>query len=212
MRPGLLGSGLARAAVFLLLATLGGCVPPTSGGGGHPNLVIIREFSFSPSVVTLDSSFGFSLYRGSPGVPPRQRAESVGRAAAFSLADTAAQQLGSLGYDVVRSDTAMPEPGGRALIVTGTFQRINEGHRRHVGAENASVIVDAEIDVQSAGAAAQRVMALQLDSRRVPRDAVIAASGSRGTSVNTAAARVGSALARTVSETARLNNWPAAPR
>src|SRR5579864_4303821 len=75
---------LFRAAIAAFcLAVLAGCAPQRAGGLTHPNLIAVREFAFSTGVVTLDPSFGFSLYRGSPGVPPRQRAEAVGRAAGF---------------------------------------------------------------------------------------------------------------------------------
>ena len=204
----------ALTAVFasVLLVILAGCIPQLERPV-HPNPIIIREFTFSPGVVTLDPSFGFSLQRGAPGVPPRQRAASVGRAAAFSLADSIAQQLIASGYDAIRSDTAVPEPGARALIVSGAFRRIDEGRRRQVGAENPNIAVSAEIRYQTAGAAPQRITELHLDSQQVPRDAITAASAGRGgVNANLAATRVGGAIARIVIETARRNNWPAASR
>lgn len=195
------------AVAALFLAVLAGCARERPGGLTHPNLIAVREFAFSTGVVALDPSFGFSLYRGSPGVPPRQRAEAVGRAAGFSLADAVAQQLQSLGYDAVRSDTIAAEPGGRALIVAGTFRRINEGHRR----QNASLAVDIEVDYQASGAAPQRLTAFSFDSRGAPREPLTAAAARQGTSVNSAAVRVGGVIARYVADLARANNWPSAP-
>jgi hypothetical protein len=200
-------------AVALLSTAIGGCGP--QGGGGppaHPNPVIVREFAFTPGIITLDPSFGFSLYRGSPGVPPRQRAESVGRAAAFNVADSAAQQLVSLGYDAIRSDTAGPEPGARALIVTGAFREINEGYRRHIGADTSTLVVDVEIAFQGGGAAPQRITALHLDSRRIPRSEIVAAAINRNPGINSAAARIGGVIAHYVADLARLNKWPVAAR
>src|SRR5712691_958121 len=136
---------LLTAAAALLLVALAGCALER-GSAVHPNPIIVREFAVSPGVVTLDPSFGFSLYRGAAGVPPRQRAAGVARAAAFNLADTVVEQLRGLGYDAIRSDAASPQPGGRALIVTGAFRQINEGYRRRVGAEDSSVTVSGEID------------------------------------------------------------------
>jgi hypothetical protein len=205
-------SGLKAAAAALFLVALAGCVPQGAGPPAHPNPIIVREFAFSLGVITLDPSFGFSLYRGAAGVPPRQRAAGVGRAAAFSLADAIAQQLASLGYDAIRSDAAVPEPGARALIVTGAFRHIDEGRRRRVGAENPSIAVDAAIDYQTEGAAPQRITEIHLDSRQVPRDAIVGVSARRGVDVNLAATRVGGAIARIVSDAARLNNWPAVAR
>jgi len=195
----------------LAALSLAGCVPQGASppiGAGHPTPIIVREFAFSPGNVTLDPSFGFSLYRGAPGVPPRQRAETVARGAAFTLADTVAQQLASQGYDAVRDAAAAPDPGGRALVVTGAFRRIYEGHRR----QGASVAVDAEIDFQPAGGAPSRVASLSLDSRQLPEAGMIGVSARRGHDVNLAATRVGAALARYVAELARRNNWPAASR
>ena len=207
MRP-----ALTAASASLVLVILAGCVPQVAEGPAHPNPIIVREFAFSPGVVTLDPSFGFSLHRGSAGVPPRQRAAGVARAAAFSLADSITEQLVTSGYDAIRSDDAAPEPGARALIITGAFRHIDEGRRRRVGAENPSIAIDAEIDYQTAGAAPQRITELHLDSRRVPRSGTAGVSARRRADANLAATRVGAAIARTVIETARLNNWPAAPR
>ena len=207
MRP-----ALTAAAAALFLIALAGCVPEGVGSAVHPNLIIVREFAASPAIVTLDQSFGFSLYRGTAGVPPKQRAAGVARAAAFSLADVITTQLAALGYDAIRSDTAAPEPGARALIVSGAFRHIDEGRRRRVGAENPSIAVDVDIDFEASGVAPQRITELHFDSQRVPRDAVVGASARRGVDVNLAATRVGGAIARYVGETARLNSWPTAAR
>jgi hypothetical protein len=201
-------------AVFaaLFVVALAGCVPERGGSLAHPNPIIVREFAASPGVVTLDPSFGFSLNRGVSGVPPSQRAAGVARAAAFSLADAITQQLAASGYDAIRSNTAAPEPGARALIVTGAFRHIDEGRRRQVGAENPSIAVDGQIDYQAEAAAPQRMTELHLDSRQVPQSAVVGVAARRGVDANLAATRVGAAIARYVGETARLNNWPRASR
>lgn len=204
---------LTGSVTVLLLGLLSACTPQLGmQGAGHPNLIIVRQFTFSTGAIALDPSFGFSLYRGSAGVAPRERAASVGRATAFNIADTATQQLAALGYDVVRSDTDMAQPGGQAIIVTGTIRRINEGSRRRVGAENASVAVDVEIDQQSAGAAPRRISNIQLDSRQLSRAALTGVSAARGANLNAAATRIGASLAGMVAETARTNRWPGAPR
>jgi hypothetical protein len=205
-------SVLTAASAALFAVALAGCVPDRAGNPAHPNPIIVREFAFSLGVVTLDPSFGFSLHRGASGVPPSQRAGGVARAAAFSLADAIAQQLVQSGYDAIRSDSAVPEPGARALIVRGAFRHIDEGRRRRVGAENPSIAVDAEIDYQAESAAPQRITELHLDSRQVPQSAIVGVSARHGVDVNLAATRVGAAIARYVGETARLNNWPGAPR
>lgn len=206
-------SPLTAAVAVLLLAVLAGCVPQQEGGpAAHPHPIIIREFTFSPGVITLDPSFGFSLYRGAPGVPPRQRAAGLGRAVAFNLADALAQQLSALGYDVIRSESATVEPGARAMIVSGTFRHINEGYRRRVGAENSSVAVDVHLDYQPAGGRTQRLAAFPLDSRQVAGGGMIGVSAREGADVKAAAARLGGAIARYVADAARLNKWPVATR
>src|SRR5258708_38777629 len=131
-------SVLTAASAALFAVALAGCVPERAGSPVHPNPIIVREFTFSLGVVTLDPSFGFSLYRGASGVPPSQRAAGVARATAFSLADAITQQLVASGYDAIRADTAVPEPGARAMIVTGAFRQIDAGRRRHGCAENPS--------------------------------------------------------------------------
>jgi hypothetical protein len=196
------------AALSLLLVLVAGCVQPEGGAPAHPNPIIVREFAYSTRVIALDPSFGFSLHRGAPGVPPRERAATVGRAAAFSLADAIAEQLTSLGYDAVHSDTATVDPGGRALIVTGAFRHIDEGHRR----QHASVTVDVEVDFQAAGTAPQRLTAFRLDSRRIRRVPLTGAAARHGSNVNAAATGVGREIGRYATDLARLNNWPTAAR
>ena len=206
-------SAVTAAFVSLFLIVLAGCRPELGQSAPtHPAPIIVREFAFSPGTVTLDPSFGFALERGAAGVPPRQRAASVGRAAAFNVADAITERLVASGYDAIRSDSAAPEPGARALIVTGAFRQIDEGRRRQVGAENPSIAIDGEIDYQTAGAAPQRITELHIDSRQVPQETVVGESARRRADANLAGARVGSAIARIVIETARLNNWPAASR
>lgn len=198
----------------LLLLTFAGCTENVENAApGHPNLIIVREFAAPLGIVTLDPSFGFSLQRGVAGVPPTERGGAVARAAAFTLADTIVQQLRALGYDAVRANEGGPEPGGRALVVTGAFRSIDEGYRRHAGAGAgaSSVAVDTEVDYVTQNAAARRLMAFQPDSSQVPREGTEGVSARREP-VNAAAARVGAYIARNVAELARRNNWPGAPR
>jgi len=206
-------SALTAAVAALFVVFLAACAPQYEPGPSrHPNPIIILELDVSPGVVTLDPSFGFSLQRGERGVPRSQRAAGLGRAVAFNLADAMAEYLTGLGYDVIRSDTAAVEPGGRALIVSGSFRRIDEGRRRRVGAENSAVAVDAAIDYQTYGAAPQRLASFQLDSRQVASAGVAGVSARQGADVKVAAARLGAAIGRYVGDAARLNKWPAAPR
>src|SRR5690348_6840954 len=193
-----------RAAVAVLLCVCAtACAEQQTAALGRPNAIIVREFTLNQAAVTLDPSFGFSLYRGTPGVPPRQRAASVGRAAAFNVSDAIVEQLRRAGYDAIRSDGTSAEPGGRALIVTGAFRHIDEGRRRRVGAENPSVAAVGEIDYRTAaGAAPQRLTSFSLDSRQ-SRERVMPASAGRGGDLNAAAARLGHEIAQTVLDVAR---------
>jgi hypothetical protein len=204
---------LFRTSVAVLICLCAAaCAEEQSAGLGRPNAIIVREFALNQAALTLDASFGFSLYRGTPGVPPRQRAASVGRAVAFNVSDAIVEQLHQAGYDAIRADGTSAEPGGRALIVTGTFRQINEGQRRRVGAENPNVAVDGEIDYRTGpGAAPQRLGYFALDSRQLSPGRM-SASGERGTDLNAAAVRLGQAIAQSVLEVARRNNWPAATR
>ena len=183
-----------------------------SGGLVRPNAIIVREFTVGQAAITLDPSFGFSLYRGTPGVPPRERAASVARAVAFNVGDAIVEQLRQAGYDAIRSDGTSAEPGGRALIVTGAFRHIDEGRRRRVGAEDPSVAAYGEIDYRTgSGAAAQRMANFALDSRQLSRERVINALAGRN-EINAAAARLGHAIAQSVLDVARRQNWPGASR
>jgi hypothetical protein len=196
------------ASTFLLLV-LTACAPQVETGLIHPNLIIIRDFTASTGTVVLDPSFGFSLNRGQPGVPPRQRAGAVARGAAFELAETIDERLRELGFDVVRSATEMPDPSTRGLIVNGVFRKIDEGYRRRVGDENSNVSVAAQVEYRAPGAAPQVLLALNLDSRQLPPTAAVSTRGG-GSNVNAAARRVGYEIARSIADIARRNNWPMA--
>jgi len=211
MRSNLAAAWAAAWAGILLLVFLAGCGPQYEATTAHPNPILIREFAFSPGIVTLDPSFGFSLYRGERGVPREQRAAGLGRAVAFNLTDGMAEYLTGLGYDVLRSETGSVEPGMRALIVSGTFRRIDEGQRRRIGAENSGVAVDVAIDYQVYGQAAQRLAAFQLDSRQVGGGVVGVSARTRG-DVKIAAQQLGAELGRYVAEVARSQRWPGAAR
>src|SRR5258708_40043313 len=93
-----MGSIFKAAAAAVLLALLAGCPVQPEGGASHPNRIIVRDFTASPGAITLDPSFGFSLYRGSPGVPPAPRAPSVGPRATFSAAGAIGRPVPGLGH------------------------------------------------------------------------------------------------------------------
>jgi hypothetical protein len=211
MRSNIAAAWAAAGAGILLLVFLAGCGPQYEATTAHPNPILIREFAFSPEIVTLDPSFGFSLYRGERGVPREQRAAGLGRAVAFNLTDGTAEYLTGLGYDVLRSETGSVEPGMRALIVSGTFRRIDEGRRRRVGAENSGVTVDVAIAYQAYGQAAQPLTAFQRDSRQTGGGLVGVSARTRG-DVKIAAQQLGAELGRYVAEIARSQKWPAAAR
>lgn len=211
MRSNVAAAWAAAGAGILLLVFLAGCGPQYEATTAHPNPILIREFAFSPEIVTLDPSFGFSLYRGERGVPREQRAAGLGRAVAFNLTDGMAEYLTGLGYDVLRSETGALEPGMRALIVSGMFRRIDEGQRRRVGAENSGVAVDIAIDYQVYGQTAQRLAAFQLDSRQVGGGVVGVSARTRG-DVKIAASQLGAELGRYIAEVARSQRWPGAAR
>jgi len=200
-------SFLTSVIASFAVAALGGCTAHRDPAvAAHPNVIVIQEFAASSGAVTLDPSLGFSLYRGTAGVPPRQRAQSISRAAAFSLADATAQELARLGYDVMHVEAGTAAPAGRALVVNGRFLRIFEGHRH----ENASVEVRGEIGYRAAGAAPQRLSAFTMDSRRLPNTGLVPAPGRHGTDVNYEATRIGAAIGRYVAAVARANRWPGA--
>jgi hypothetical protein len=203
---------LAASLSALLILPIAGC-EIDGDRVDHPNVVIVREFAAPLGVVTLDPSFGFSLQRGDPGVPPRDRGAGVARAATFALADTIAGQLRALGFDVLRSDTVQPEPQARALIVTGGFRKIDEGYRREVGEENSSVAVDARVDYSAPASQSQTLLSLHLDSGELyGQSGGIPAAARGGPSVNAGAREIGAEIARRIAEIAHGNNWPLASR
>jgi hypothetical protein len=188
------------AAVVVALAfILSGCEEPGSApqAAAASSLIVIRDFTSTASTrVVVDTSFGFNLSRGQPGVPLAQRGAGLARAAAFDIADAVAEQLRQLGYDAVYAHHGAPDPAGKALIVTGTLREVNEGHRRQVGAEHAKVVADAEIDDWAPGI--RPALALHLDSEGLAGD-----NRDDSAALGGAARRVGRELARRVAEIAR---------
>ena len=99
----------------------------------------------------------------------------------------------------------------RALVVGGSFRRIDEGQRRRIGGENSGVTVDVAINYEVYGQATQRLTALQLDSRQVGGGLIGVSARTRG-DVKIAAQQLGAELGRYVAEVARSQRWPAAGR
>lgn len=196
---------LPALALLVLAGCAGGLLPPPPGPPS--DFIVVSDFAVPEGVVHLDRSFGFSLYRGEPGVPARQRAGSIGRAVGFLVTDTITQRLQAQGYDAVSTTNPNPAPGHRALIVTGRFQAIDEGQRRRPGEENSAVIAHVDIKAEQPGGAIQPVQNFTVDSRTAPRVAATGVATKRETGVDADAARVGAEIARVVGEIARRNNW-----
>ena len=203
---------LARVFSLLPVLTLAGCIEGVTVSGPPSDFIVVSDFAVPEGVVHLDSSFGFSLHRGEAGVPPQQRAASVGRAVAFLVADTITDRLRARGYDA--TSTTNPNPVGsgyRALMVSGTFGAIDEGQRRRVGNEHSAVIATVEIKAEVQGGGIQRVQSFTVDSRSAPPTRAQSGATKRETGVDADATRVGAEIARVVAEVARRNNWvPAA--
>src|SRR5580658_2395220 len=128
--------GMWRLIATLPLLALAACVEGlTVVPGPASNFIVVSDFTVPEGAVSLDPSFGFSLYRGEPGVPTQQRAASIGRAVGFLVTDTVTDRLRAQGYDAQSTMTTNPNPisGHRALLVSGTFRAIDEGQRRRVG-------------------------------------------------------------------------------
>jgi len=195
-----------RVAWFVIAVAfiLSGCEEPGSTprvATPPSNLVIVRDFTVGASTrVVVDTSFGFNLNRGQPGVPLAERGAGLARAAAFNIADALSEELHRLGYDAVRAHRDTPDPGGKALIVTGSLREVNEGHRRQVGDEHAKIIADAEIDEWGPGF--RPALALHLDSSQLTGDNADESAALAGT-----ARRVGRELARRVAEIARKEGF-----
>src|ERR1700722_7440220 len=206
-------SRLARVFSVLSLLALAGCVEGITTSATPSDFIVISDFAAPEGVVRLDPSFGFSLYRGEAGVPTRQRAASIGRAVAFLVTDTIADQLRAHGYDA--TSTTNPNPTGsghRALLVSGTFRAIDEGQRRRPGDEHSAVIAQVEIKAEQPGGAVQPVQSFTVDSRSAPQTRANAGATRRETGVNADATRVGAEIARVVAEVAQRNNWVPARR
>lgn len=212
-RPACAAAPLARGGALLLAGVLAGCVAQTGASNGPPSdFIVVSDFVVPEGAVRLDPSFGFSLYRGEPGVPARQRAHSIGRSVAFLVTDTVTERLRAQGYGAVSALNANAPTGYRALLVNGTFREIDEGHRRQVGHEQSEVVATVEIRAELPNGTLQPLQSFTVDSRTAPPARPSAGTTRRETGVDADAARVGAEIARLVAETARRNNWLPAAR
>jgi hypothetical protein len=199
---------VARRAALFLLPALAACAFTSGLTSGPPSdFIVVSDFTVPEGIVHLDSSFGFSLYRGEPGVPVRQRANSVGRAVAFLVTDTVTDRLRARGYDAVSAINANMPTGYRALLVSGSFRAVDEGQRRRVSDEHSAVIAVVEIKAEMPGGTIQPVQSFTVDSRTAPQTRTTGAATKRETGVDADAARVGAEIARVVAEIAQRNNW-----
>jgi hypothetical protein len=202
-----------RLIAVLPLLALAGCIEGvTTIPGPASDFIVVGDFAVPEGVVQLDRSFGFSLYRGEPGVPVQQRAASIGRAVAFLVTDTIADRLRALGYDAQSTTDPTAPTGTRALIVSGKFRQIDEGERRHPTEVGSVVIADVEIKAEVPGIGVRPVQSFTVDSRTAPRIAGTSAATSRETGVDADAARIGAVIAGIVADVAKRNNWVPARR
>lgn len=186
--------------VAVLGLVLAGCQPTelASKPAATPSVIVVRDFRVEASTrVIVDTSFGFSLNRGQPGVPLGQRAAGLARAAAFDIADALTERLRQQGYNAVHADAQTRDPPGKAVIVTGVLREVNEGHRRRIG-DHAHVVAEAEIDEWDPGI--RPIQALHLDSAQLPDDG--AAGSAESSALSGAARRVGREIARYVAAAA----------
>ncbi|MBV9863006.1 MAG: hypothetical protein JO267_12770 [Alphaproteobacteria bacterium] len=211
-----------RLCGFILLGiaallSIDGCVPQQEAGDttGRPQLVVVRSLQAAPGSVVVDPSFGFSLYRGAPGVPLRARAASVTRAASFEIADAVTDALRRLGLDAIRSDTVMPDPERRTLVVHGVFLRLDEGHKRRVGERGSRVVAEIRADYSGPGVAPRQALGLRVDSDQLAGSGAglqQARAGMETADVTADAARVGRVVAAALADLARRQGWVAAAR
>lgn len=209
-----LSSRCRRWVAALALLALAACTQNAMLGSSSPSdFIVISDFTLPQGVVHLDPSFGFSLYRGEPGVPAERRAASIGRAVAFLVTDTIADRLRALGYDATSTTNPNPASSGhRALIVSGTFRAIDEGERRHPLQAHSAVIADVTIKAELPNGGVQPVQSFAVDSRSAPKVHEENGATRRETGVDADATAVGAEIARVVGEVARRNNWLPARR
>jgi hypothetical protein len=205
---------LSWLLVALPLVALSACVEGVTVPSAAPasDFIVVSDFSVPEGVVRLDPSFGFSLYRGEPGVPTHQRAASIGRAVGFLVTDTITSELRGFGYDAQSTVNPSPQTGSRALLVSGTFREIDEGERRHPNEMGSAVIADVQIKAEIPGLGVKPVQNFTVDSRTSPQIAVKSAATRREAGVDADAARVGAQIAAVVADVAKHNNWVPATR
>ena len=197
-----------RLVAALPLLALAGCIEGlTAIPGPASDFIVVSDFTVSPAVVRLDPSFGFSLYRGEPGVPQPQRAASIGRAVAFLVTDTVTDRLRGLGYDAQSTISQSPQTGARALLVSGTFREIDEGERRHPTEMGSAVVAEVQIKAEVPGLGVRPVQSFTVDSRTAPPVSIKSAATRRETGVDADATRIGAQIAAVVADVARRNNW-----
>jgi hypothetical protein len=198
---------MVRLLAAATLLALTGCVEGVTIPGPPSDFIVVSDFAVPEGVVRLDQSFGFSLYRGTPGVPPAQRAASVGRAVGFLVTDTITNRLRGLGYDAQSTVDPSPQTGHRALLISGTFRTIDEGERRRPSEAGSAVIAEVQIKAEVPGLGIRPVQSFSVDSRTAPSVAATGAATSRETGVDADAARVGAQIAAVVADVAKRNNW-----
>jgi len=204
---------LTRLAAVASLVALAACVEEATAIPGAPSdYIVVSDFAVPAGAVRLDPSFGFSLYRGEPGVPPERRAASIGRAVAFLVTDTITDRLRALGYSAVSTIDQAPQTGKRALLVSGTLRLIDEGSRRHPSEMRSAVAGDVAIRAEVPGLGVQPVQSFAVDSRTAPPVALAGAVTRNEAGVDADATRIGLQIAGVVAEVARRNNWVPATR
>jgi hypothetical protein len=96
----------------------------------RPDVVAIRDFDFAPSSVTENRSVlhrATDLFRSTSS---RERRTAIGQAAAATLSEQAARELGKTELPVTRIPADSDAPlNGNVLLITGRLTDVNEGNR-----------------------------------------------------------------------------------
>ena len=91
-----------------------------------PSRILVYNFEVPPSNVSLDTSAGKKMSRGSTS--QTEQARRIGEAAADALSRKLVDQIRKLGMPAERA-YGSPLPQERDLVIDGQFLTIDEGHR-----------------------------------------------------------------------------------
>ncbi len=170
---------LARGiAVSLMLVAMAACTRTevkqgqanTSGRLARPDVVMISDYTFNPSLVKLDAGVAQRVVRAVGSETDAQKQAAIVKRVADAVSEDLVKEVRKLGFTAARTSSGTAVTGGTQFFITGQFMTIDEGNetRRNIiglGAGASEVKADTQFLYRTPDGTTQRLQTFVADAQ-----------------------------------------------